>query len=484
MKIIKNTALTLLALLLILSPILTVFGVIFLAPPVYSETFFGALDGKLERLTSIEEEKIVVIGGSSVAFGLDSELLEEELGMPVVNFGLYAAIGTKAMLDLSRAGINEGDIVVLAPELDAQTLSLYFSSSNILASLDDDYSMLRYIPKTHRLSLLGASFEHASNKLDYLINGLPESDGVYSIKSFNKYWDIKSGFRENNVMPLYYDPSNMIDLSPEILSDEFADYLNEYIAYCEERGATVYFSYCPINELAIESEQGAKSVKAFEKHLKSKINCEFISTLGFYVMDAGYFYDTNYHLNDAGVLYRTAMLAEDLLFALDRKDEVVDIVVPPPPPLPERDTKYFGEDDPNAVYFTYEQLDNGAMVISGLTELGRAQRELTVPLGVDGYKVMYIGANAFSGGTATSLVITEDTSLRGFLDGSLADCKITDIYIYYNFVDANGVTVEEEKLSPAAYMYGKTIHVPRNSPYFTHYDWKDSSSGFTLVPME
>ena len=95
-----------------------------------------------------------------------------------------------------------------------------------------------------------------------------------------------------------------------------------------------------------------------------------------------------------------------------------------------------------------------------------------------------IRANAFSEGVATSLIITEDTSLRGFLDSSLADCSISEIYIYYNFVDENGVAVEEEKLAPASYMYGKTIYVPSTSPYFTHYDWKDSSSGFNLLPLD
>lgn len=478
MKKLKNAVIITLSVLIALSPVIAVFSIVLFTSPVYSDTFYGALDEKFERLTSIEEDKIIVVGGSSVAFGLDSALLEEEMGMPVVNFGLYAAIGTKAMLDLSRAGVEDGDIVVLAPELDAQTLSLYFSASNMLMSLDDDYSMIRYIRGDNILSLIGASFEHATAKLKYHLTEKPSPTGIYSSSSFNEYGDIKWGLREENIMPLYYEPNNQIELNPEILSPDFADYLNEYIAFCEAKGATVYFSYCPVNELGVKSSPDTAELRAFESGLESQINCDFISRIEDYIIEAGYFYDTNYHLNDAGVIKRTATLAEDLLIALDRW-ETIDIEVPSAPPLPEVNTRYFGEDDPNAVYFTYSQTENGAMVITGLTELGKAQSTLTVPLGVDGYKVMYIGAGAFSEGVAKTLIVTEDTSLRGFLDDCFKDSAITDVWIYYDFSDENGGNNEEEKLTPASYMYNVTLHIPPNSPYASggHYDWNDSTSG-------
>ena len=176
---IKIVSLTLVAIF----PILLLFSVAFLTKSEFDESFVGALDDKLDRLYSIEEEKIVIIGGSSAAFGYDSEIIENHLDMPVVNMGLYAALGTKLMLDLSRDAIREGDIVIIAPELDAQTLSLYFNASTTLKALDSSRHYLRSIPSEHRASLLGASFEFASEKLSYKIFGAPEFDGIYSSKS-------------------------------------------------------------------------------------------------------------------------------------------------------------------------------------------------------------------------------------------------------------------------------------------------------------
>lgn len=472
MRRLTKILIALLAILAVITPIFAVFSIVLFTPPVYSDTFYGALDEKYERLTSIEEDKIIIVGGSSVAFGIDSELMEKTLGRPVVNFGLYAAIGTKAMLDLSRAGVEEGDIVVLAPELDAQTLSMYFSSKNFIMSLDDDYSMLRYVRGDNKLSLIGAAWDHAINKVKYLREGAPDPEGIYNIDSFNEYLDIAMGMRQENIMPLYYDPTAVISLEPEMLSSEFAEYINEYIEFCESKGATVYFSFAPINELAVE-DASAEKLTAFTDSLKSRIDCNFISILDSYIMEPGYFYDTNYHLNDAGVVKRCAQLCQDI--SLFEGIKAAEIRVPPAPELPVRDVSYSGY-DPNEIYFTYEKLPSGALMITGLSEEGRGKSALTVPLGAQGTRVTHIGEGAFSGTSLDRLNVPEDTYLRQFLDGAFRDSNVKELWIYYDF-GAN----EDEKLSPCSDFYGMEIHFPPNSAYLMHYDWNESSGGFTRV---
>lgn len=102
---------------------------------VFSGTYYGELYDMYQRIQDSSRKKIVIIGNSSVPFGVDSELMEKELGYDqadykVCNFGLYGAIGTKVMLDLSEEYINKDDIVIFSPELDSQSLSLYFSAGN------------------------------------------------------------------------------------------------------------------------------------------------------------------------------------------------------------------------------------------------------------------------------------------------------------------------------------------------------------------
>ena len=107
MKKIIAVLVALLSVLAVSVPVALPMAVTAALPSIYSESFVGVLDDKVERLESIEGEKVVVVGGSSVAFGLDSALMEEELGKPVVNFGLYAAIGSVAMMELSKGRSEE-----------------------------------------------------------------------------------------------------------------------------------------------------------------------------------------------------------------------------------------------------------------------------------------------------------------------------------------------------------------------------------------
>lgn len=82
---------------------------------VFKNVFVAALGDKYERLTTIRAPKIAVVGGSSVAFGLDSRMLGLHTEREVVNFGLFATLGSKIMLDLSEDGLRGGDVVVFTP---------------------------------------------------------------------------------------------------------------------------------------------------------------------------------------------------------------------------------------------------------------------------------------------------------------------------------------------------------------------------------
>lgn len=319
----KTVIAIILAAVILVLPFAAVLTLAIVPTSAFSDSFYGALDEKYERLHTTEGEKIVVVGGSSVAFGLDSEALEAYTGMPVVNFGLYAALGTKLMLDLSDSAIGEGDIVILAPELDPQTLSMYFNPDTTLLALEDDMSMLLDIPSEHYGDLLIASWDFVGKKLR-MLSGSVSDEGVYRSEYFNSYGDFVYP-RYGNVMELYYDTGVPVDLCLDSMRedfDTFLDYLNGYIASCEDKGATVYFSYCPMNERGIISTE--EEARAFFEYLEENIDCEFISSPEDYILGAGYFFDTNFHLNLVGVQVRTLRLGYDIKIARGDMSVITD----------------------------------------------------------------------------------------------------------------------------------------------------------------
>ncbi len=474
MKRLRYISLAFVLVALVLSPLAFLLGVAFLTPPAFEESFVGALDGKFERLTTLQGEKIVVVGGSSVAFGLDSAALEEYTGMPVVNFGLYAALGTKVMLDLSLAGIGEGDVVVISPEIDAEALSLYFGADTVWRATDGDISMLRHIDIENMPAMLGALFGFAGSKLERALGGTPPDSGIYLSKYFNEYGDFAYP-RAENTMPSYYEKNNPIELDTALYGtelSEFFDYLNEYIAKCRVRGANVYFSFSPMNEMAISAEPTLRA--EFARNIEDMLDCPVISDIESCIFEAGYFFDTNYHLNSAGATARTIRLARDIRLAEGIVMSAITTPEPEPPALPELSIRYDGYDE-NSVYFTYERLENGAYAVTGLSDLGKEMASLTLPLGYDGYIVEAVAAGAFSGSSLESLTVSADSNLSRFDNGAFAGAShLCDLWIYKSSGDDVNPPDSFAGVHPSF-----RVHVPEGTDFSYHYYW--SERGLTFV---
>ena len=73
-------------------------------PVQFGDTFMGELKSKYERLKETSGKRIVLVGGSGVAFDCDSALMDDFFpSYEIVNFGMYAGLGTKAVMDLSES---------------------------------------------------------------------------------------------------------------------------------------------------------------------------------------------------------------------------------------------------------------------------------------------------------------------------------------------------------------------------------------------
>ena len=436
MKKMKNWVKLICLTLVALIPFGAVLGIAFFAPPVYGQTFLGELAPKFDRLKAIQDPKVIVVGGSNIAFGLDSQLLEQYVGMPVVNFGLYATLGTKIMMDLSKANLGEGDIVVLAPEMDEQTLSLYFNAEAALQGLESNWEMLRYIPREHYEALAGGVYDYVTAKLQYLRGDLLDPSGVYNRDSFNAYGDIVYA-RPHNTMLLGYDPNMPIDLTPALFDLEFIDYVNQYTAYCEKQGATVYFSFPPMNAGAVSAANTQDTLIEFYRYLYENLDCKVISNPSDYIIEENYFYDSNFHLNDSGVILRTSLLAHDLNRARGIATPIT-IEIPEAPERPVSETVLAEADALLATYFTFVEF-GGGYAINGVTQEGEKLDALTVPGSYEGKAVFAIEKDAFAGCDKLTK-ITINSNIVQLMDGAFAGCpRLAKIYINRDSAEGLGV---------------------------------------------
>ncbi len=394
--LVKRSICAILITLLFLSAIpVSLVCVGFCLPSQYDNTYYAVLPKMYRKLENTEGKKIVVVGNSAIAFGLDPLLLEGETdGYTVCPFGLYGAIGTKAMMDLSRVNIREGDIVILAPEQMGQSMSLYFNSEYVWNAADGDFGILSHIENTGEM--VGGFLGYVGRKYGYYSSGSkPSPTDVYAASSFDE--NCKMIYeRAYNVLPLGYDAVERVSFDLSLFPQEFADYVNEYNAFLSKRGATLLYGFALVNVMGIAEGTAEEDIDAFYDRLDGLLDCEILGNPKEYILEKEWFYDSNVHVNSAGMTVYTDRLVRDLKAYLG--DSSADDIVLPEKPLPPDDGAA-GENGKDAALFTYEESGNG-WNITGLTEEGRAAASVEIPDFYEGKKVLSFDAAVFAGNTS------------------------------------------------------------------------------------
>lgn len=379
-------------------------------PARYEETFLGELREKCRRLEEIEGKRIILAGGSGIAFGYDSSMLEGAFPeYQVVNFGMYAGLGTKVMLDLSEGSARENDIVILSPEQEAQTLSDYFNGEAMWQAADGEFSLLFKIKRGNWGQMLGTLPGFAADKFRYHLHGTtPEPEGIYRKDSFNAYGDIDTKLCGQNIMPQGYDRNTPVRFTDDVWQEEFIEYMNTYALQLEKQGAKVWYRFCPVNALAVVPGD----MSAYYEALQTKLSFPVIGNPNDSVMDAEWFYDTNFHLNSSGKIVNTIQCIRDIKAMLGESTQTA-YEFPNKPEMP-ADTGGDLEEQPEILY---------ADIYAGNEDI----QAITIPK-----EVALIEDGAFEGCSRLQAIILENeqpSEIRpgqGLLRGTDADIYVKD----------------------------------------------------------
>lgn len=361
-------------------------------PDYYLDTYYAELPQMYDRLNKAKGPRLIILGNSDIAFGVDGSLLESVLkekgySYTVCPFGLYGAVGTDAMLSLSKKKLRKGDIVIFVAEPATETLSDYFGATSFWKCIEASPELILSLDAARYPDMMANYLSYLRSCYSYYKTGtFPNVQGVYAKSSFNDDCDLVYE-RPGNEMALLYDSSNEIDFSKVTVSDEFAGHFKSYCLRAESVGARVFISFSPVNRSAVKNLSN-ESVLQFFNLIKSTFPCPVISDPNKYIMDSGWFYDSNFHLNSEGARLRTLMLSQDILSELGCTSPIEkDLPVMPKPLNRIQATK--GDDGA----FTYAPLGD-AYCISGLTSYGKVRSSLTIPSTHQGKSVVSISENA------------------------------------------------------------------------------------------
>lgn len=270
----------------------------------------SSLADKYVRLINAQGKRLILVGGSSLTFGIDSEKLAKEFpDYTVVNFSSSFLYGMLPLLDLVKAQAREGDVIVMAPEF---YVTMYANEETTTIAnwqyLESNYDMLKDLNIKNTPNILGKYTSYLAKKKSYLPGKLKNSDSVYVRSGMNVYGDlIVPRSNKGTYSPIL--PTN------SIITDTGIKNLNAGFKAISEKGATLLFSYPPVSLGNKTKADIEKSTKAWDETFRSKIDTKyitFISKIADYGMDPKLFYDNAYHLTMDGAALRTDILIKDL----------------------------------------------------------------------------------------------------------------------------------------------------------------------------
>jgi hypothetical protein len=268
------------------------------------DDYLSIYKNKCQSLRNATGQRIVFIGDSNIAMGINSEAISESLKTNVVNTAITGNIGLKYIIDDVFSYIREGDIVVVCP-----SYAQFFGQSNGAPSGEltsvieqTSWSNLKYLNGTQ---LLNAFYGIPRVLRTKIFTNLPvkesPDENIMHASGFNKYGDFISHWSWRS-LPLEYQPiDGIFDL-------DFADYFAKSINEIKKKNTLIL-----IPPAIVKSGYNANKIKIEEvtTSLRSR-GIEFVVAPEMHVLDDSCSYQGVNHLNKKGVDIFTDKLISEI----------------------------------------------------------------------------------------------------------------------------------------------------------------------------
>jgi len=304
--------------LFVLLWVITLAVLAFLLPPSpfeESSLEFSQID-KNKLLAQTPSPRIILVGGSNVPFGVDSQMIKDSLNLNPVNTGVNAVLGLKFMLRNVAQFVKPGDIVLLCPEYDQFYGSFADGDSDLVLVLCDAVPQTARLLDSKQLFHLIKYFPgYVRDKLNPFIyikhfdikRSTGTIDGVYYRNAFNKYGDnsLHRKFGHQKFAPY---PTIEGELSFSVFKE-----LETFRGQVTARHASLFVTFPPYQDRSYDNS--LSKIDAVEKGLKQR-GFKLISRPKEFRFPDSLMFNAPYHLSGKGVVLYTNSLINELTHAL------------------------------------------------------------------------------------------------------------------------------------------------------------------------
>lgn len=310
---------------IIISVFMIWFGV-----PKDETSYISAIIDKHNLLADSMDDRtprIILIGGSNVAFGIDSHMIEDYSDYDVINMGLSLGAGLKFMLSDVENYIKQDDIVVIIPEF-----RHFYDMLNGAMSLNQilTYTPREFIDLDYKQWLTIA--EHMPRFLRYRIYeglksvlNIENNDEIYYRDAFDSNGDLISHLE---IESEGFGSTRLFDEKGLVFDVGAIDTMNQFYEVCNRQGIDVCFSYPPIP--VSEYEKWNELISEVNQNINAMLSVPIVSDIEDYIFEDERFVDSVYHLDRTGRNERTKRLINDIfnknheMIGYDGKTDTID----------------------------------------------------------------------------------------------------------------------------------------------------------------
>ena len=299
----------------------------------FQNTRHGSCSVKYEKLLVEKNPKIIISSGSNCAYGVKSEdlialLADAGYDYEIVNYSTSAGLIASYINDVIAALINEGDVLLLAPEISANQLGARAFNGTLWQVIEGAYDSIALVDMRN-FDKFFSSFASFNKTRDHT---------VYDEHCYEKYHTGFDRYGESN----YARSGNSASYAQTVQSymdkggaggafsfktcvdsiNKYYENLNRAFDAAASKGATVLMTFSVINKQSLDAESQKSALQeAYMKAVDTLLHVTRISHISTYMMDSAIFYDSDQHEDDAGRDIRTKQLAAELIAYFDSAKE-------------------------------------------------------------------------------------------------------------------------------------------------------------------
>jgi hypothetical protein len=282
----------------------------FIPDKMSQSNILAALIDKHNMLKTIHTNKIILLGGSNVSFGMDSKKLEEKFNKPVMNMGVHAGMGLEYIIKDIKPYIHKGDIIILMPEYEHFYTDNFYGEMELVSVVfdveADSKQLLDLKQWSHLLKYLPTySAKKIKNYIPSLFHKKNVATNIYDRHSFNKYGDAYIHW----TLPNQHYMSASKNKGDEQVNGDVILFLKDFNSFVKQRGAQLYIFPPVIDQTSFDHQK--LIITKIAEELKNN-DIAFVSEPKNYSYNDIYFFNSYYHLSKNGVDKRTQQLINDL----------------------------------------------------------------------------------------------------------------------------------------------------------------------------